>query len=240
MNDENPDIGRSESGSPIYYHKAAREFEAAIGYEDTIQQVSDHIEQHIGDPAQVYHEIVSDKVHLDIHIVNPTPQRNYYTLVTSGMSDRPMTVPQGAEAYRYAEMMLCLPPDWNMDQNAWSDERHYWPIRWLKTLARLPHEYDTWLGYYHTIPNGDPPRPFARNTQLCCAMVFYPVLFPREFHTLPVDEDRTIYFYSMLSLYEEEMNLKLQAGAGALLDRLESAGVTELLDIKRPNVMQPK
>ena len=44
----------------------------------------------------------------------------------------------------------------------------------------------------------------------------------------------------MWPLYEEEMNLKLRAGAGALLDRLETAGVTELLDIERSNVMQPK
>ena len=69
-----------------------------------------------------------------------------------------MNVPDGWEDYRYAEMMICLPPDWNMDQRAWNDERHYWPIRLLKTLARLPHEYNTWLSDCHTMPNGDPPE----------------------------------------------------------------------------------
>lgn len=231
---------RSEAGAPIYYHKPARDFELAPGDETTIEQVETHIAAHIGQPAGVFHEIISDKVHLDVHVVNRTPERNYYTLVTSGMSERPMNVPPGAEAYRYAEMMICLPPDWKMQQRDWSDERHYWPIRWLKTLARLPHDFNTWLGYYHTVPNGDPPQQYARNTRLCCALVYVPVLFPQAFHTLQVSEEKTIHFYSMFTLYREENDYKLKVGAEALIDRLAAANVTELLDINRPNVMRGK
>ena len=29
----------------------------------------------------------------------------------------------------------------------------FWPIQMLKFLARFPHEYKTWLGWGHTIPN---------------------------------------------------------------------------------------
>lgn len=39
--------------------------------------------------AFVWHELVSDLVHLDVHVAEPTPARPYYTVVTSGMSDRP-------------------------------------------------------------------------------------------------------------------------------------------------------
>ena len=40
----------------------------------------------------------------------------------------------------------------------------YWPYRMLKELARLPHEFDTFLWKGHTVPNGDPPQPYGPNT----------------------------------------------------------------------------
>ena len=38
-------------------------------------------------------------------------------------------------------------------------------------LARLPHEFQTLLWQGHTVPNGDPALPYARNTKLCGALV---------------------------------------------------------------------
>lgn len=76
-----------------------------------------------------------------------------------------MTVPD-PEVPRYAELVISLPPFWPLDEQSWRDERHYWPVRLLKTLGRLPHEYDTWLGVGHTIPNGD-PRSRMRAARSC-------------------------------------------------------------------------
>jgi hypothetical protein len=106
----NPNAGDeeiSESGAPIYRHQPRqRGFELAGGDEQTIAGVVRHITEHIGPPRFVFHELFSDLVHVDVHLVDPTPERNYYTLVTSGMSDRPMTVPKGAEALRFAELLI--------------------------------------------------------------------------------------------------------------------------------------
>ena len=66
--------------------------------------------------------MISDLVHIDVHWVQPTPKRPYHTLVTSGMSDKPMTVPAGAEHLRFAELMLCLPPEWQMSMEAFKQE----------------------------------------------------------------------------------------------------------------------
>src|SRR5687767_2972399 len=118
----------SESGQPVYRHKAPEgEFVPAFGQEANIQIISDHIARHIGEPATVYHEIISNLVHIDVHIVKPTSERNFYTLVTSGMSDQPMTVPPAAADFAYGELLLCLPPDWPMEQNDFKEPRHYWP-----------------------------------------------------------------------------------------------------------------
>jgi hypothetical protein len=80
---------QSESGAPIYRHEnREREFEFAIGDSENIDRITEHIEAHVGPVATVFHEVISDLVHVDIHIVEPRPARNCYTLVTSGMSDR--------------------------------------------------------------------------------------------------------------------------------------------------------
>lgn len=76
------------------------------------------------------------------------------------MSDLPMTVSDGAPASPYAELMICLPPDWPV-KSPMSDRRAYWPVRLLKTIARLPHEYRTWIGAWHSVLNGDPAALYA-------------------------------------------------------------------------------
>src|SRR5580704_12236807 len=164
------------------------EFELVDSMSPHLEAIVSHVEKHIGKPATVLHELVSDLVHVDIHVVAPTPKRNYYTLVTSGMSDRPMTVPDEFQKYRFAEVMICLPSDWPMEQEHWKDQRNYWPIELLKVLARFPHMYSTWLGPGHTVPNGDPPLAYAANTKMCCAFLLPPVLEGRDFWKLPIDD----------------------------------------------------
>ena len=237
MANRDDDIERSEHGDPIYRHeRREKPFDPAFGDEKNIEAISEHIAEFVGPPDNVFHEIVSDLVHVDVHFVQPTKKRNYITLVTSGMSDRPMNAPEGQETKRYAELMICLPPDWKMSEKAFEKERWYWPIRWLKTLARLPHEYDTWLWEGHTVPNGDPPEPFADNTDLCCAYLLRPALFPKEFFKLPLSKKKTVRFFCLVPLYADETEFKLKNGSDALIDRLDDAGVTELLDIERPSV----
>jgi hypothetical protein len=237
MSDE-PEL--SPSGAPLFDHPPAGgqqgDFESPSEYAVFGKALVEHVTRHVGPPAWVFHELVSDLIHVDVHIVEPTPERNFYILFTTGMSDRPMQTPEGAEAYRFAEMMICLPPDWKLGQEDFKDESNYWPVRWLKLLARFPHQYETWLWMGHSVPHGDPPEPFAPNTQLCCALLSHPVCFDDTFSIVPVDDDTRIYFLALIPLYPEEMEFKLRKGMQALGELMDEAGVTEILDISRPNV----
>ncbi|WNR44355.1 suppressor of fused domain protein [Paenibacillus roseipurpureus] len=229
---------QSPSGSPIYRHEASdRPFTPASGDEVSLDLISQHVETYIGPIASVFHEIVSDLVHVDILFVAPTPARNFITLVTCGMSNLPMTVPSGAEAFRYAELMICLPPDWKLSNESFEKEENYWPIRTLKTLARLPHEYNSWLYAAHTIPNKNPAEPYAPNTKLMGAMLAIPSTVEpiNEFFTLTISPEKDVHFFSLLPLYSEEMDYKLKHGAEALFEKLDKARVTELLDPHRKN-----
>lgn len=231
----------SGSGAPIYRHREReRPFEISHGDEQTIEAVGRHIAEHVGVCEMVFHEIVSELVHIDVHWVPPSLERNFHTLVTSGMSERAMTTPARFYEMRFAELVICLPPEWPLSQDDFEDERHYWPIRWLKTLARLPHEFKTWLALGHTVPNGDPPQPFADNTKLCCNLLLPPISFGEFFPTLTVDAEKTIHFYSLVPLYREEMEFKLTSGLEPLLERFEKAGVGEVVDIRRKNVCQKR
>ena len=231
----------SKGGSVMYRYEertAAPEF--VVGDEQTIEAVGEHIARHLGPVENVLHELISDLVHIDVHVVDPTPDRPFYTLVTSGMSDRPMNTPPEAESSKYAELMISLPPDWPLTQQAFEQHENFWPIHMLKFLARFPHEFETWLGWGHTIPNGDPPEPFADNTAYCCALLLSPVLVPDGFSELKIDDERTVNFYSLVPIYREEMDFKLKKGTEALIDRFAKNGVTELLNLGRENACRKK
>src|SRR4051794_32608719 len=62
------------------------------GTDESLQAISDHIETHIGKIGVVLHEIASDYIHVDVHHIPPTVDRNFHSFVTSGMSNRPMKV----------------------------------------------------------------------------------------------------------------------------------------------------
>lgn len=205
-----------------------------------IQTISDHIEEHLGPIDYVFHELVSEYVHIDVHRVPPRPERPYYTLVTSGMSERPMSVPDGTDSPRFTELMICVPSNWPLSMEDFRDEQNYWPIRLLKVLARLPHEFDTWLGLSHSVPNGDPPQPYAENTRFCSAVLVPPLTCTDAFRTLTVDRDETIHFLAVLPLYPEELDCKLKDGMNVLIDRLDAARVTEVINIRRANSCRKK
>jgi Suppressor of fused protein (SUFU) len=235
--DDNGEV--SPGGSHILRHgPRERPFEGAAGDEILLEAVDAHIERHFGDEnIWVYHEVVSDLVHLDVHVIPPGDDRPWITLVTSGMAERSMSVPDGLEEHAYAELMLALPPEWPLHQEALEHESNYWPIRLLKTLGRLPHEYGTFLYWGHSIPNGDPPEPYTASTSLCGALIMPPLLTPEEFAELTLPDGRVVHFYAVVAMHADEMELKLRKGADHVAELFDQAGVTELVDPNRPSVV---
>ncbi|MDR1972194.1 MAG: suppressor of fused domain protein [Treponema sp.] len=200
--------------------------------EEELDALEAHIETYFGSYQNVFHELESPDIHVDIAVIEPTPQRNYYTLVTMGMGAHKMKVPPDLEDLDRAEVMVCLPPDWNLDNL--EDERWYWPIHWLKILARLPINDDAWLGWGHTIPNGEP---FADNTKLCTILLLNPGAFGKKsaFCTLPTGE--RVNFYQMIPLYEEETQFKIKNNVQIFLNFLNRESL-EYVRIDRENICE--
>jgi hypothetical protein len=229
-------IERSGSGSPIYRHAArGREWTPPAHPGAHSEEIAAHVERHVGKIETVFHEIASDLIHLDVLCVPATAEQPYHVLVTSGVSERPMNVPGNIGKFRRAELMIALPADWPLSQKAFNDEAHYWPVRWLKQIGRLPHEYDTWIGWGHTIPNGDPPEPIA-NTNFAGVMVSSPYGLPSDFHQLMIGGGDPISFYVLVPLYREEIEMKLKKGAELLQAKLEKHRINQVVDVLRKNV----
>ncbi len=234
--DEEFPLEKTAGGSVVHrYEQRIRDPEQPDDDQRNSQLIHNHVQQHLGPIQQVFQEIVADKVRVDVDWVPPCDERPFHTLVTNGMSDRPMKTPPEMEQYRFAELTIALPPDWPVSKDAFEDECNYWPVRWLKRLARFPHEYDTWIFHSHTFPHGDPPKPFAENTEFCGWALLPPVLVSKEFRTFKVSPEKTIFFLAIYPLYAEEMKLKLEKGIDALIDCFEKHDICEVVDLDRPS-----
>lgn len=198
-------------------------------------RIREHVETHLGRIEFTWREVVSDLVPLDVHLIPPGREHPYYTLVTAGMSSLPMTVPAGLEEIRFAELLICLPEEWPLTGDAFQDEANYWPIRWLKLMARLPHEHRAWLGSGHTVPNGDPAKPLGPTTRFCGMLVAPCIGFGDQFPVLEIAPSEAILFYNLLPLYREEIDYKLKHGFEGLLKKWDAFDVTEVVDLNRVN-----
>ncbi len=228
-----------ESGGNVVHRYARATGDPRVGDESTqnLDVLTAHVEKHVGPVKDVMHEMCSDYIHCDILHVAPSERRAFHTLVTSGMSDRPMNVPEGMEDVRLAEVYLCLPPEWPVSDEAFQSEANWWPVRLLKEIARMPHMFQSWLGAWHTISNGEPAVPYADGVPFRGAMLFVPLLLPEEFGEVALPGGDTIRIYSVIPLHAGEMEFKLKRGGEELLRMFdESTEMTEVIDLSRPPV----
>ena len=232
---DDPEV--TPGGSRIERHDEARPPEMVPSGWAGQELIEEHVESHLGPIETVFHELVSEYVHLDVLIVEATEERPFHWLVTSGMSSRPM--PAGDDEPDRIELLIALPADWPLDRESWEDERHYWPVRMLKTLARMPHEYGFALGPWHTVPNGDPAEPYGPGTELCCAMIVPPRHTTEEFDVFQTP-DGPVEFLAVWLLYQDEMDAKLERGASEIARALFEAGASEIVQPDRAGVVKKK
>ena len=228
----NPDGTKADA-----FWSSRKNSEPEVYSEDEMSAIEQHIKNTFGEFENVFHELVSPDIHVDICVVPPSERRNYYTLVTMGMGAHRMNVPKELAEYKLerAELAIALPPDWKLDKDSMQEQRWYWPVGLLKVLARLPISNDTWLGFGHTM---DKQSPFAEDTELCAAILTGPQDMDLdtcgEVCILPGGEE--VNFYQVLPLYREEMEYKLEHDADALLERL--AAVSFVVCPDRPSCLE--
>ena len=187
--------------------------------EDEIDIIEKHIEHYYGNFEFVFHEKVSPDIHVDICLIPPSEECNWYTLVTMGMGAHLMNVPNQLkeEQLERAELVICLPEYWKLDKEHLKDEKWYWPIRLLKELARFPGENNTWLGWGHTVSYDGP---LSYTTELCASILINPPCGNVGGNTCTLPDGEEVYFYQVIPLYRDELEYKLKNGTQKLLDKM--------------------
>lgn len=185
----------------------------------------------------VCHELFSDLVHIDVHVLH-SPRGDCTLLYTTGMSDLPMSLPEeiaDREDLKYAELYMLLPGDWDLGKAGSNPKdlpyERFWPIQMLKFLARFPHEYKTWLGWGHTIPNGPDYTPICDGLGFGGAVLDSLSLVPE----LTTEDGKIICFYMLIPAYKEEIEYKLKYGMEGLSQRFAEGKLPVVLDVHRPN-----
>jgi hypothetical protein len=127
-------------------------------------------QERFGNKWRLHRERPSEGPAIDVYVFEPGAQkgepREFYTLVTGGMSNSPMAVPDGA-SFRRAELILYV------DEPA---DKHVNLLRWL---ARLPHiQQGTWYAPGSTMTNGQPPQPIFEGSELSCFLFSQSIVVP--------------------------------------------------------------
>ncbi len=204
--------------------------------EKEMEKISDYITQQYGDFELVAHEMVSPDIHCDIVIVPPTDEQPYYKLVTMGAGAYKMNVPKEvkSDVSDRAEYVVFLPKDWNLESDK---EEDYWPLRMLKTVARLPIWSDDWLGLRHTVNLTEDESPVAENTEFnSCTLVPSvgkdgQLVKPLRFGFF----GKKVAFFQIYPLYQEELTFKMNHSFEELMDMIDDDDLFPLININRKN-----
>lgn len=196
-------------------------------------RILDFITEQFGPVDNTISEIIpGSKVTIDIQVIPPSQEHNFITLVTTGMSDFAMDDSEGVIGSKHAELVLKLPANWPIEKNEMSNNNNYWPLKWLRMVAHIPHRYDGWLEEGVILPNGEPPMPFASNTELSCIMISK---FKGMENFIEL-ENKIINFYTLIPIYTEERSLCAQYGYEYFMEVFEKNDISDILNLKRKNI----
>src|SRR5262245_53972354 len=171
---------------------------------------------------------------IDVYVFEPGEdgrgkERDFYTLVTGGMSDKRMRVPKEVE-FRRAELVLYVEKP--------TDEQ----IGLLRWLARLPLVQEgTWYSPGTTMTNGNPPRPIFDDSDLCCYLFLEPVVGrDNKLHEkLDVDGDPVALLW-VVPITEAECQYILDRSPDDFLDLLDRKKHPFVLDEGRRSYVRAK
>lgn len=183
------------------------------------------ITQQFGEIHRILPEMVWPDLRVDIAVIAPAPEHDYYTLVTLGMGAyRMKRCPAGIP--NRLELAIRLPKDWDLESNR---EIWLWPVRWMRILARMPLQQDTRFEHGHTVDAG---RNLADNTAFHGFALHSPG--PKQ-QTSPLSGKDRLGILCMLPIYREERRYACARGTEKLFDRLDNTVLFGPADRKRKN-----
>jgi hypothetical protein len=178
--------------------------------------LKDHIDAYFGNISHIIPDDEPMGVNIDIAVTDPDEFHDYYTLVTIGMGACRMKLPGyfSQDRLERAELVMYMPSDWNPESR---DIKDRWIIEQMRSIARLPKERGTWLGYGHLISNG---MPISGGTKLSSVMIITVQDVSEDACRCFLPDDEDVVFYQLFPLYREESDYKMAYGTNALIEKM--------------------
>lgn len=148
-----------------------------------LQTVEDHIIEHFGSISRTIPVKESENLNLRIYVIEPTKEKDFYTIVTCGMGVYKMELPDDFKDTDLdrIELLMYLSPAWNMDLalskptglitggtvtpifGSMYDEWNY-PVKILKNLAQAPVNNDSYFVMGNIMDDEEPLSPSTNDT----------------------------------------------------------------------------
>ncbi len=200
--------------SVLYYWRQSLEGvkQRVVTYSEKEEdEITDFIEANFGEIASIGHETISECVHLDLAVIEPTEERDYYTICTIGAGAYFAEVEESqrydAWLREYNEYIIYLPSDWNVDKSGGAKEKDWWPFRWLKNIARMPAQMGDYFALGHIIEVEDELKEWS---EIKAFFFDYPLPDMAEETVFTTSTGRTIGFLQLVPIGKEEVDFYSQ------------------------------
>ena len=179
-------------------------------------------ERAFGVEAQILHSTDRKVPHVDIYVFPPAGKRDFVVLLTGGMSDLPMAVPEGSTAQAHIELIMGM------------GEHAHWATNLLKLVAEYPFEQRTFYDARHTVPFGGE---LGDGSSLSAFLFVRPRFLPERLGQFEF-EGRRIGFLQVVPITTTEHEFAVAQGSDNLEALLERQGHLITRDPNRQSVVQ--
>ena len=158
-------------------------------------------------------------------------------LMTDGLSEYNMPVPEKYKGREFNEIYFALPSYWEIEEK--ENPLMKWPLDQIQKLAKHVIENETWYGPGHTFSNGNPPQSLSENMKQNHLLMADPILL--EDLLQPIDlEGKNIYFLAIIPLFEDEFDRKMSSGYFKFIRKFRAKNGNEVLDDYRTSIYRSR
>ena len=200
--------------------------------------IEHHIERNFGVTSFVDEGDLTGKLKLSIHVIEPTDNKPYYLLVSSGFGAYRMNCPGLLEGFvsDRAEFVMVLPPNWKMNDKHRAEERWSWPFFLMHALVAITLEQHEFMMMDKVVSF---ECNLASHIKFCGCMLlpaeFNPFLTSFEAGECQLFRGKKVSFYLLAPLYRDEIDFVLNYGPAQLLREIFKHGL--VVDVHRPHLL---
>ena len=202
-----------------------------------LQAVENHIIKYFGSIDKKLHVEECENLDLHLYVINPTKEKDYYTVITCGMGSYKMELPDDYKDDNYfdrIEMLIYLSPDWNMEL-AFSKpagliiggsvtpvlgsiyDKWNYPIRIIKNLAQAPVNNDSYFIRGNIM---DDERPFSSSTSDSGGILISPAYISEEGTECVLPDNEKVEFLQIMPITSDEIERAAYLNRDLIFHRL--------------------